>query len=269
VVAQQVQLRDEHSYTLSRQDGTLTLSAAGREGLAAGLFQLSDRVDAGEAWRDVPVGPTEVVPVLGRRYVDTGAVGVTPDPDAYAAQDDYVHATGALADVVLPAPPWLDARALAAVDAQWRAYVDRMVSYGYDGVVVPGFLEYVTFDGVGDGDDVYPRGSPYRARAEAMRAQVGLMWAYADTMGMDVVMATDMVALTGPLQTYLEGLPGGLDASSPQLWDVYREGADELLTELPYVDGIMVRVGEAGAVYNLEAGTTTPPWRSRRPRRSG
>ncbi len=239
-------------YVLSRRGGQVELVAADREGLAAGLFQLSDRVDAGGAWDAVPAGPTVVEPALARRYVDTGAVGITPDPAAWAAQDDYVHATGALADVVLPAEPWLDVEALADVDAQWRAYVDRMVSYGYDGVVVPGFLEYVTFDGLGDGQEVYPAGSPYRARAEAMQRQVGAMWAYADTMGMDVVLVTDMVALTGPLEQHLRELPGGLDASSPAVWDVYREAADEVLTALPYVDGIMLRVGEAGAVYNLD-----------------
>ena len=238
-------------YTVSRDGGLVSLTAAGREGLAAGLFQLSDRVDGGEGWRDLPAGPRRVEPVLERRFVDIGAVGVTPDRAAYAAQDDYVHATGALAAAAVAGPPWLDPEALAAVDAQWRTYVDRMVSYGYDGVVVPGFLEYVTFAGVQDGDAVYPPGSPYRARAEAMQDQVGRMWAYADTMGMDVVMVTDMVALTGPLEAYLQELPGGLDASSPALWDVYQAGADELLTELPYVDGIMIRVGEAGAIYNL------------------
>ncbi|MFC7161097.1 hypothetical protein ACFQL5_02235 [Aquipuribacter hungaricus] len=242
----------EDAYALARDGGTVRLGAATREGLAAGLFQLSDRVDSGESWRDVRPGPVDVAPVLDRRFVDTGAVGMRPDPDAYAAQDDYVHATGALADVVLAEQPWLDAAALAEVDEQWRAYVDRMVAYGYDGVVVPGFLEYVTFDGVGDGEQVYPAGSPYRGRARAMQEQVGAMWAYADTMGMDVVVVTDMVALTTPLQAYLERQPGGLDTSSPQLWEVYREGADELLTALPFVDGIMLRVGEAGAVYNLD-----------------
>ena len=105
-------------------------------------------------------GPTTVAPALEQRFVDTGAVGITPDPQAWAAQDDYVHASGALADVVLAREPWLDPEALAEVDAQWRTYVDRMVSYGYDGVVVPGFLEYVTFEGVEDGDAVSGRAEP-------------------------------------------------------------------------------------------------------------
>ncbi len=240
------------SYVLAREAGAVAVTAGDRRGLAAGLFQLADHLAAGRGWRDVEAGPRIVAPALERRFVDTGALGVTPDPQAWAAQDDYVHASGALNDVVLAQDPWLDPDALAEVDAQWRTYVDRMVSYGYDGVVVPGFLEYVTFAGVEGGDAVYPPGSPYRERAAAMREQVGGMWAYADTMGMDVVMVTDMLALTAPLEDYLGGLPGGLDADSEQLWDVYRAGADELLGGLPYVDGIMIRVGEAGAVYNLD-----------------
>lgn len=241
------------AYDLAREAGRVELAAPDRRGLAAGLFQLADHVDAGSAWRGLEPGPRTVAPALERRFVDTGAVGIAPDPQAWAAQDDYVHASGALGEVVLRGPPWLDPEELAAVDAEWRAYVDRMVSYGYDGVVVPGFLEYVTFDGLDDGTGaVYPPGSPYRERALAMREQVGAMWAYADTMGMDVVMVTDMLALTEPLEEHLRGLPGGLDTGDPALWDVYRAGADELLTELPFVDGIMIRVGEAGAIYNLE-----------------
>ncbi len=243
---------EPETFVLSRDGEAVRLTATDRRGLAAGLFQLADHLDGGLGWTDVAAGPTTVAPALGRRLVDTGAVGITPDPQAYAAQDDYVHANGALTDVVLAQEPWLDPDELADVDQQWRTYVDRMVSYGYDGVVVPGFLEYVTFTGVEDGDTVYPPGSPYRERAEAMRGQVGAMWAYADTMGMDVVMVTDMLALTEPLEAYLRAQPGGLDADSDQLWQVYRAAADELLTELPFVDGLMIRVGEAGAIYNLD-----------------
>ncbi|MFC5381872.1 hypothetical protein [Aquipuribacter nitratireducens] len=243
---------DPAVHTVARDGSTVALAAPDRRGLAQAMFRLADRFAAGEDLADVAPGPTRVAPALDRRFVDTGAVGVVPDPAAYAAQDDYVHASGALGEAVLPAEPWLDPNALDRVDAQWRAYVDRMVAYGYDGVVVPGFLEYVTFAGVGDGHAVYPAGSPYVGRAEAMRAQVGAMWAYADTMGMDVVMVTDMLALTEPLEAYLEAQPGGLDADSVRLWDVYAAGLDELLREMPFVDGLMIRVGEAGAVYNLD-----------------
>ncbi|WP_336921852.1 hypothetical protein [Aquipuribacter sp. SD81] len=241
-----------HTVEVSAGPGgtVVSLAAPDRRGLAQAAFRLGHALDAGTDLAEVPAGPVE--PELDRRWVDTGAVGVVPDPAAYAAQDDYGHASGALSSVVLDEAPWLDPVALRDVERDWEAYVDRMVSYGYDGVVVPGFLEYVTFAGVGTGEDVYPAGSPYAERAVAMREQVGAMWAYADRMGMDVVLVTDMLALTGPLEAYLEAQPGGLDADSAALWDVYAAGVDELLTELPFVDGLMVRVGEAGAVYNLD-----------------
>ncbi len=70
-----------------------------------------------------------------------------------------------------------------------------------------------------------------------MREQVGAMWAYADTMGMDVVMVTDMLALTEPLEAYLRGLPGGPGHGLARSCGTSTgPAADELLTE-PAVRG--------------------------------
>ncbi len=235
--------------------GGYTMSGAGvtggdRNGLADGLFAAALAIEAGRALPDLAGSP--VVADLSYRYVDMGAVGVRPDPEAWRAQDDYSHNSGAFADVVLADAPYIDPAGMAQARADWEQHVEHIRSYGYNGIVVNGFLEYVDFDGVGDGTAVYPADSPYRARHEAMVEQFGAMWQYAADMGLDVVFKTDMLALTGPLEEYLDRELGGIDAGDPQLWAVYRAALDEFFTTMPFVSGLMIRIGEAGTVYNLE-----------------
>lgn len=233
-------------YRLSRQG----VAASDRNGLADGLFAAALAIEAGRGLPDVSADP--VVADLPYRYVDMGAVGVRPDPEAWSAQDDYSHNSGAFAEVILAAPPYVDPTGMARARADWEQYVDHIRAYGYNGIVVDGFLEYVNFDGVGQGTDVYPADSPYRARHDVMVTQFGAMWRYAAEMGMDVVFRTDMLALTGPLEEYLDRELGGIDVDDPRLWAVYRAAIDEFLTKMPFVTGLMIRIGEAGTIYNLE-----------------
>ena len=177
--------------------------------------------------------------------------GSDTPPPAHEAQTDYQHTSGALEQVLLPQAPYVDEEALVRVDEEWRAYIDHVVAMGYNGVFVGGFLEYVNFDRYGDGLQIYPADSPYRARQDAMKEQVGQMWRYAHDMGMRVVFKTDMLALSDPLEAYLTG-EGIFDAADPRLWEVYRAGFDELLGDLDWVDGLMIRIGEGGSIYNHE-----------------
>ena len=241
--------RDE-SFTASLDGTTLTVEGP-RRGAAQALFRLADAAAGGGDWADVADGTTRS-PALPHRFVDTGAVGIEPDVTAYLAQDDYAHTSGALENVVLDAEPWIDPQGLERAAADWREFIDHVVSYGYNGVYVAGFLEYVSFDTVGDGFEVYPEDHPERHRQTAMREQVGELWRYADEMGLDVVFKTDMLALSGPLEDYLERELGGIDANDPRLWEVYRAGLDEFFTTFPWADGLMIRIGEAGAIYNSE-----------------
>jgi hypothetical protein len=224
------------------------VDGAGREGMANGLLAAADAIGAGAALPDLSSAP--VVPDLEYRFADFGAVGVTPDPQAWAAQDDYSHNSNQFADVILAEPPYVDPAGLAEAKRDWKQYIDHIRAYGYNGVIVNGFLEYVNFDGVGDGFEVYGQDSPYRARHEAMVEQFGAMWKYAADMGMRVVFKTDMLANTGPLNDYIERELGGFDVNDPRLWEVYQAGLAEFFTSMPYVDGLMIRIGEAGTVYN-------------------
>ncbi|MEU9024560.1 hypothetical protein [Actinomadura sp. NPDC048394] len=71
----------------------------------------------------------------------------------------------------------LGAAAGQQIEAQFHQFVDHTPAYGYNGVVLPGFLEYIGFGGVGGG---------HAAHRAAMRAAFGQVWRYAHDMGMKV-----------------------------------------------------------------------------------
>ncbi|WP_081844521.1 hypothetical protein [Cellulomonas sp. URHE0023] len=226
--------------------GRYALEAGGPAGAAAGLYALADRIRSG-ATPDT-TGTTHE-PRLGLRLTDAGSVGREADPDAFAAGTDYSLNTDVVATAVLPEAPWVDQAVVADIDAQFRQLVQHALRHGYNGVVVPGFLEYVTFSGVGDGHQVYPDGDPHVARAQAMVDAFGPVFQYAADMGMHVYLLTDMLAVSPPLEAYLEKTVGGLDVEDPALWSVYQAGLAELFESMPFVDGLMIRIGEGGSVY--------------------
>ena len=63
---------------------------------------------------------------------------------------------------------------------------------------------------------------------------------------MKVFLRTDMLTLTTPLEEYLTDRFGSLDTENPELWDVYAAGLDELYAAEPALDGVLIRIGEAG-----------------------
>lgn len=189
---------------------------------------------------------------LQLRLVDEGAVGILPDPEHWG--DNYSHNVRAYQHVVLPQAPWIDDRAFAGVEAQWRSYIDQVAKLGYNGVVVHGFLEFVSFSKVGDGRAVYGADPLYTDRHRALLQQFRRLFQYSAAKGLPVYLLTDMVALTPALERYLEGLEGGLRPRNPRVWETYRAGLEELFDNAPEVAGLMIRIGEAGAIYN------TPGW---------
>jgi hypothetical protein len=226
--------------------GRYALQASGESGASAGLYAVADRIRSGAAI--VADGSTQG-PRLGLRLTDSGSVGREADPAAFAAGTDYSLNTDVVAGAVLPAAPWVDQEAVARIDQQFRQLVQHALRQGYNGVVVPGFLEYVTFSGVGDGHQVYTVGDPHLERAQAMVEAFGPVFQYAADMGMRVYLMTDMLAVSPPLEAYLDRTVGGLDVDDPALWSVYQAGLAELFESMPFVGGLMVRIGEGGAVY--------------------
>lgn len=188
------------------------------------------------------------LPPLPFRMVDLGGVGIEADAQAWGK--DYSHNTRRFDSVFLSGEPFVDAAEADRVFSQYREYVDRMSALGFNAIEFQAFLELIDFDTLGAGSDVYPEGSVERKRHEALRQFYSRFFDYAHSKGLRVILSTDMVALTPGLRRYLSGLPGGMDVESPEFWSVYSEGLSELFETMPLVDGLMVRIGEAGPLYN-------------------
>jgi len=247
------------SSRLDRSGSGLTITATTSAGAANALYTLADRIRSGA---DVTAGVGRVTtPRLPLRLTDVGAVGLNFAPGAFAWGTDYSLNTDVVGSALLPHAPWVDPAAVATISTEFHTFVDHALTEGYNGIVLPGFLEYLTFAGVGNGHAVYRQGDPHVARALAMRAAFGPVWKYAHDMGMTVYLSTDMLTLSPPLKRYL----GTIDATSGRLWSTYRAGLHELFTSMPYVGGLMIRIGEGGADYKLagwdyysEIDVTTP-----------
>ncbi|MEU8004873.1 hypothetical protein AB0B66_27245 [Catellatospora sp. NPDC049111] len=237
------------SYRLTARGAELAVDGSDVAGTADGLYRVADRIRSGVAV--IPAGDDGrvITPRLGLRLTDAGSVGREPHAAAFAAGDDYNLNTDVVGEALLPQAPWVDAAAVARIGDQFRQFVDHSAAQGYNGVVVPGFLEYVTFAKVGDGRAVYPAGDTHVDRARALVAAFGPVFRYAEDMGMKVFLLTDMLAVSPPLEVYLQRTVGGLDVADPRLWAVYQAGLVELFESLPFVDGLMVRIGEGGEVY--------------------
>lgn len=213
----------------------LTIRAGTVAGAAAGLYTVADRIRSGV---EVVQQPGKVVtPRLPLRLTDAGSVGREPDREAFARGTDYSLNSDVVGEALLPSAPWVDSRAVRRIDAQFRQFVDHQLAQGYNGIVVPGFLEYVTLDG--------RAGDEHAQRARAMAAAFAPVFRYAADMGMRVYFLTDMLAVTPALEASL----GGLSTEDPRLWTVYQGGLAELFATMPFAAGLMVRIGEGGDVY--------------------
>ena len=239
----------DETYRLTGTADALRIEAASETGAVRGIYDLAAQVRAGRSVAE-HLGE-EVTARLPFRMVDMGAVAVTPDPAEWEAGDDYSHASKAFADVLLPDPPYIDPESLSDAYDDFDVFIRHSLANGYNAVAFPGLVEYLTFDDAPDGP-VYAEGDDHRAKALALREAFAPFWARADELGMKVFLRTDMLTLTTPLEEYLTGRFGSLDTANPELWDVYAAGLDELYAAEPSLDGVLIRIGEAGRVYDVE-----------------
>ncbi|HWK78026.1 hypothetical protein [Microbacterium sp.] len=238
---------DDDAYTLSATASALSIEASTAAGAVRGVYDIARAVrDGREVATLIGEVPASRLPL---RMADLGAVGVAADPVQWRSGSDYSHASKAFADVFLADPPYIDEAALAAAYDEYDAYLRQMLADGYNAIAFPGFVEFATFSGV---DGVYPDGDAHIAKALALREAFGPFWERAEELGMKVFLRTDMLTLTTPLEAYLQDRFGGLDTENPELWDVYAAGLDELYAAEPALDGVLIRIGEAGNVYDVE-----------------
>jgi len=187
---------------------------------------------------------------LAIRLVDIGAVGVIPDSAEWG--DNYSHNVRQFENVIIADSPYVNDNNFRVVEKDFRRYVDLVDSLGANGLVFDGFLEYVNFDSIGDGYDIYPEKSKSRAQHLALRNYFGRLFAYSKSRGIDIYLNTDMVALTTPLQDYFDKRFGGIMVDKPEFWEVYRKAFAEIFHLFPEVKGFVIRIGEAGAIYNTK-----------------
>lgn len=235
---------DDDAYTLGGTADALTLDAATDAGIARGLYDLAAQVRSGRSVTE-HLGET-VTGALPFRMTDLGAVGVDPDPAEWLPGDDYSHVSGAFRDAIRPEAPWIDQSAFDADADSFEEFVRHVAAEGYTAIAIPGLIEFLTFDAAG----VYADEPDRIAQAEAMRAAYLPMLEYAQQLGIRVYLRTDMLTLTTPLEDYLVARFGSLDTANPEFWDVYATGMDELYAAMPQLDGVVIRIGEAGAIYD-------------------
>jgi hypothetical protein len=143
-----------------------------------------------------------------------------------------------------PTPPYVDQDQLDCGLARACAHLEALHAQGYTGVVIDNLAHLVTFDD--SPRPIYAAGSPFRLRALAYRAAFGRLFARAADLGMEVYVTTDMQWSTPPLRHAV----GVMCAESPRLAELNRLALGELLTAMPQVAGLVVRVGEAGGAHN-------------------
>lgn len=235
-------------YTLEGDETALRVTALSENGATRAIYDLAGQVRAALPVTDL-LGDHESSR-LRLRMSDLGAVGVIPDPAEWESGADYSHASKAFAAVVQPEPPYIDETALAAALEDFEGFLRHSLANGVNAVAFPGFVEFVTFDDA-PGGAVYSEGDDHRDKALALREAFAPFWERADELGVKVFLRTDMLALTGPLERYLTERFGSLDTENPKLWDVYTAGLDELYDAVPALDGVLIRIGEAGPVYDV------------------
>lgn len=236
----------DDSFALSEDTSGLLIDAAGPIGAARGVYELADAVRQGRDVRDgIGAHPASR---LGLRMTDLGAVGVVADPEEWRDGTDYSHASKAFAAVLTADPPYIDEEALADAYQDFDDYLRRVVSDGYNAIAFPGLVEFLTFGDAG----VYPEGDGHIAKALALREAFTPFWDRAEELGVRIFLRTDMLTLTEPLEAYLTERFGSLDTENPELWDVYATAIDELYAAAPALDGVLIRIGEAGRVYDVE-----------------
>jgi len=180
---------------------------------------------------------------LPLRLVDLGGVGIPADTANWG--HDYSHNSKAFHQVILTSTPYVNEAEFRRLRGDWTTYVRRIAAYGNNGIVVPLFLELVSFERL---PAVYA-GTDFARRHRVIRERFRELFGIAREAGVGIYLATDMAALTPPLERYLER-KGPLDARDPALWGTYRAAFEEIFEYTPEVQGVVIRVGEAGPLYN-------------------
>jgi hypothetical protein len=139
-------------------------------------------------------------------------------------------------------PNYVNEKYAAECLPRFDAFCKVLSELGCNAVTIGDLMHLVTFDKLVAGDPyaVYPKDSPYRARHLWHRQYFKQLIATAKKHGLDFYLYTDEFMYTPPLGTWI----GEVSPENPRLWEAYRAKYDEVLTELPEIAGVIVRIGE-------------------------
>ncbi|MEJ1156118.1 hypothetical protein [Microbacterium marmarense] len=240
---------DDDSYTLTGSDTELTIDAASPAGAARGLYDMAAAVRTGKSIT-ATLGE-EMTWRLPLRMVDSGSVGIEASPEEWESGTNYSHVGGSYQDALIPEAPYVDQDLLDEYFAEWDAHLRHVVALGYNGMTWGRFIEYVTMQTAPYGP-VYDDDDSHVERALALREAFTPFWERAEELGVKLFLSTDMLSLTPELADYFDEHYGGTDAENPAMWDVYTAALDEMYQAVPALEGVLIRIGEAGAIYDAE-----------------
>jgi hypothetical protein len=146
------------------------------------------------------------------------------------------------------APPnYVNEARFAAALPRFGRFCKNLSRTGCNAIVVGDLIHLVTFDKLAPGDPyaIYPKDDIYRRRHVFYRDYFRKLARIAAKHDMTFYVGTDEFVYTPNLANWV----GEISYENPRLWQAYRAKYDELLTELPEVAGVMLRLGE---IYTTE-----------------
>jgi len=128
---------------------------------------------------------------------------------------------------------------------RFERYCRVLRELGFNSIVLGDVIHLVTFDGLDPKSPhaIYGPGHPMRMRHLYYRGYFKKLIGIARAHGLDFYVYSDEFVYTDELARWLGG-EDKITPANPLLWRAHRAKYDELLTALPEISGVLLRVGE-------------------------
>jgi hypothetical protein len=144
----------------------------------------------------------------------------------------------------LPTAPFVDISLLEMGLERAKTQLICLQKQGYNGIVIDNLAHLVNFATAPE--PLYLEESPFYQRPLIYRAAFGELFALARALGMEVFVTADMQWSTPPLREDA----GILHAANQRLATINEWALAELFSQLPDVQGLVIRIGEAGGAHD-------------------
>lgn len=142
--------------------------------------------------------------------------------------------------------PYVDARHMESRLPRWEKFCGLMRKEGFNAVELGDLAHLVTYDALEKDDPyaIYPKDSKLRLRHSYCREFFRKLIKTAHEHRLKFLLNTDEFVYTPDVEAWITKNGKPLDADNPRLWELYRAKYRELFTQLPEVDGVILRLGE-------------------------